>query len=201
MGGRYTPPLLLQIVLPCNRKEYALKRTAPSIATDRCRSLVRILARLHLSSALRQQQRKRSTAKQVCRSASLIHLNKRPTTKNALRTARLPSPAPARSAVNRMSSVTTGHQAAQCSNYLHSKIERRLPPSLHPKALFFFSTVHGALLFLRTRRKRRGGCILFHEKEKVPSPGRGHPRFPEREKLTPRRGASPIPRQRKHPLS
>ena len=37
--------------------------------------------------------------------------------------------------------------------------ERRLPPSLHPKALFFFSTVHGALLFLRARRKRRGGCI------------------------------------------
>ncbi len=143
----------------------------------------------------------RSTTEQVCRSPSFAHRDKRPTTKNALGTARLPSPAPARSAVNRMSSVTTGHQAAQCSNYLHSKIERRLPPSLHPKALFFFSTVHGALLFLRTRRKRRGGCIPFHEKEKVPSPGKGHPRFPEREKLTPRRGASPIPRQRKHPLS
>ena len=203
-GGRYTPLLLLQIVLPCNcvtvKNTPSSRRhpqSPPTAAANECAHLQVCTYPAHCVS----NSGKRSTAKQVCRSASLIHLNKRPTTKNALGTARLPSPAPARSAVNRMSSVTTGHQAAQCSNYLHSKIERRLPPSLHPKALFFFSTVHGALLFLRTRRKRRVGCIPFHEKEKVPSPGKGHPRFPEREKLTPRRGASPIPRQRKHPLS
>ena len=48
---------------------------------------------------------------------------------------------------------------AQHSNDLRSKGRRTATPKPAAKALFFFSTEHGALLFLRTRRKRRGGCI------------------------------------------
>ena len=46
--------------------------------------------------------------------------------KNTLRTAHLPSPAPARSAVKRTGSVTTERQAAPCSTKLRSKIETKL---------------------------------------------------------------------------
>mgnify|MGYP005806459861 CR=1 FL=1 len=52
---------------------------------------------------------------------------------------------------------------AQHSNHLRSKPEARFPQVCTPKPLFFFSTVHGALLFLRVRRKRRGGCIPTKE--------------------------------------
>ena len=62
-------------------KKYALKRTTPSIAADRCRYRVRTLARLHLSSALRSNSGNRSTTGQVRRSASLAHLSNRRTTK------------------------------------------------------------------------------------------------------------------------
>ena len=79
--------------------------------------------------------------------------------KDTHRTALFPNPAPARSAVKRTASVTTGHQAAQRSNHLRSKGRRTATRKPAAKALFFFSTVHGALLFLRARRKRRGGCI------------------------------------------
>ena len=54
-------------------------------------------------SALRSNSEKRRSVKQVCRSASLVHPNKRPTTKNALRPARILSTAQAqaRSAAQR----------------------------------------------------------------------------------------------------
>ena len=74
---------------------------------------------------------------------------------------------------------------AQHSNDLCSKGRRTATPKPAAKALFFFSTVHGALLFLRARRKRRGGCISnkrdvgafqqkngIPEREKTPSPKR-----------------------------
>ena len=85
--------------------------------------------------------------------------NHRPTKQTMHRTAHLPRPAPARSAVKRTASVTTGHHLYNVLTTCAARGEERLPPSLHPKALFFFSTEHGALLFLRARRKRRGGCI------------------------------------------
>ena len=106
---------------------------------------------------------KRNATEQPCHSA-FLHIEAIDTQqKNALCTVHLPSPAPARSAVNRKARVTTGHQTVPWSNRLRSKIEGRLPPSLLPKPLFFFSTEHGALLFLRAWRKRRGGCISTKE--------------------------------------
>ena len=200
MGGRYTPPLLLQDILTCNLAKSTPSKgrhpqSPPTAAARWCAYLQGCTCPAHCGS----NSGNRSTTEQVCRSPSFAHRDKQPTTKNALGTARLPSPAPARSAVNRMSSVTTGHQAAQCSNYLHSKIERRLPPSLHPKALFFFSTVHGALLFLRTRRKRRGGCIPnkgLHSKKKQKPPFQTGPlpsAPPRQRRRTPLPGVKPLP--------
>ena len=59
-GGRYTPLLLLQIVLPCNcvtvKNTPSSRRHPQSPPTAAARWCA--LARLHLSSALRQQQRK-----------------------------------------------------------------------------------------------------------------------------------------------
>ena len=132
-------------------------------------------------SALRSNSEKRRSVKQVCRSASLVHPNKRPTTKNALRTARILStaqaqarsaaqrnvisarickhetlpPAPARSAVNRTGSVTTGHQAASCSTQLRSKIEGRLLPSLLPSPSFSLHRAPAAAAAFRSATARR----------------------------------------------
>ena len=44
-------------------------------------------------------------------------------------------------------------------------------------------------------RKRNGGRIPFPERKNPPPPKGAHPRFPEREKLTPRQGANPTPHQ------
>ena len=84
-------------------KKYALKRTTPSIAADRCRYRVRTLARLHLSSALRSNSGKRITAKQFSRSASPRTETIGALQRNTHRTARIPSTAQAqaRSAVQR----------------------------------------------------------------------------------------------------
>ena len=106
---------------------------------------------------------KRNATEQPCHSA-FLHIEAIDTQqKNALCTVHLPSPAPARSAVKRTASVTTGHHLYNVLITCAARGERRLPPSLHPKALFFFSTEHGALLFLRARRKRREGCISTKE--------------------------------------
>ena len=101
-------------------------------------------------------KRRRGRRRTMCRLCTNLHL--------------FTSPAPARSAVKRTGSVTTGHQTVPWSNRLRSKIEGRLPPSLLPKPLFFFSTEHGALLFLRAWRKRRGGCISTKEMGVHPQP-------------------------------
>ena len=84
-------------------EKYALKRTTPSIAADRCRYRVRTLARLHLSSALRSNSGKRITAKQFSRSASPRTETIGALQRNTHRTARIPSTAQAqaRSAVQR----------------------------------------------------------------------------------------------------
>ena len=58
-------------------KKYALKRTTPSIAADRCRYRVRALARLHLSSALRSNSEKRITKKSSLPQCIFAHLSKR----------------------------------------------------------------------------------------------------------------------------
>ena len=111
------------------------------------------------TSALRSNSEKRSTTKQPCRSASPVHPSNRRTAKTQA-PYRTP-PTPRTSAERGQENGQRDYRApsVQRSNHLRSKGRRTLPASLHPKALFFFSTEHGALLFLRARRKRRGGCI------------------------------------------
>ena len=219
-GGWYTPPLLLQDILTCNlaKSTPSSRRHPQSPPTAAARWCA--LARLHLSSALRQQQRKQKHRKTSLPQCIFAHLSNQCTTKNALRTARIPStaqvrarpaaqrsaisaricthetlpPAPARSAVKRTPSVTTGHQAAQRSTKLQRKIETRFQQVCYPRPLFFFSTVHGALLFLQQGEKEEGGASRFL-KGKPPRPRRGRiPRFLKRKNPhRPRRGRNPIP--------
>ncbi len=126
---------------------------------------------------------KRSSAKQVCCSASLIHLKQ--STHNKKRApyctfpkhctsadatggamqyhlctnlhARNLPPAPARSAVNRTASVTTGHQAALCYTKLRSKIETRFQQVCYPRPLFFFAPGACRRSGVSERNRPKGG--------------------------------------------
>ena len=115
-------------------EKHALKRMTPSIAADRCRLLVRTSPK-HRTSALRQQQRKEKQNGATLLQCIPARMNNRRTAKKhaPYRTrpkhcisasatgsimqchlctnlhARNPFPAPARSAVKRTPSVTTGH--------------------------------------------------------------------------------------------
>ena len=135
---------------------------------------------------------------QVCHSASL-HIEAIDTQqKNAHRT----PPNPRTSAERGQENGQRDYRAPSCTMFYKAAQQNRneVIASLHPKALFFFSTVHGALLFLRTRRKRRGGCIPnkgLHSKKKQKPPFQTGPppsAPPRQRRRTPLPGANPHPR-------
>ena len=117
--------------------------------------------------------------------------------KNAHRT----PPNPRTSAERGQENGQRDYRAPSCTMFYKAAQQNRneVIASLHPKALFFFSTVHGALLFLRTRRKRRGGCIPnkgLHSKKKQKPPFQTGPlpsAPPRQRRRAPRPGAKPFP--------
>ena len=157
-------------------EKHALKRTTHSIAADRCRSLVRNLQGCtypaHCAATAETEAPQNKFA--------AVHLRTPEQSAHCKETRtvpqHLPSPAPARSAVNRTARVTTGHTSHNVLTTCTAKEERRLPPSLLPKPLFFFSTVHGALLFLQQGEKEEGGAsqqrnYLYSQRKRTPTPG------------------------------
>ena len=249
-GGWYTIVLLLQgVLICCFVKSTPSKgrhvQSPPTAAANGCAT-----CKAAPIQRIAQQQRKEKHRKTSLPQCILAHLNNRRTTKKhaPYRTipkhctsasatggatqchhctnlhARNPSPAPARSALNRTSSVTTGHQTAQCSIHLHSKIERRLPPSLLSSpsfssppctALFFFSAhgekeEGGASRFLKRKephrpRKGHNPHFLKRKTSRAPEGRNPHPpagktsRFPERKTPASWKGAIPRPAKAGHP--
>ena len=167
-----------------------------STHSRKIRTVLHIFQILHQRIAQQQWKEKHSKASlpqcTPCTPEQSAHCRK-------TRTARLPIPAPARSAVKRTGSVTTEHQAAPCSTKLHSKIETRLlqvctqkPSFSSPPctALFFFSA-HG--------EKEEGGASPtkeLHSKKKQKPPFQTGPlpsAPPRQRRRAPRPGAKPLP--------
>ena len=106
------------------------------------------------------------------------HLSKRRAAKNVLRTAHLPSPAPARSAVKRTGSVTTGHNPHNVLTTCTAKERDGYPQVCYPRPLFFFAPGAARFFFSSREKKKWGAHSPFPDKEKTPHPRRGRKPHP-----------------------
>ena len=124
---------------PTHSKRYTPYGTFPRTAPTHC-------------AATAKKKRSKTTLPQCI----FAHLSNRRAEKNTLRTVHIPNPAPARSAVKRRFSVTTGHQAAQRSNHLHGKIEGRSPQVCCKSPLFLLHRARRSSFSPHPEKKKRG---------------------------------------------